>query len=335
LDKLDSLDRDANSLYSELTGLEHKISDLESKLANLPARILRIREMNYKVLTRLERNEASVSDRWANAGPDLKRSVHDRVEELRSEYNNLKRKLSQRRRDVGFKNVGLRGIESRLGGLRTRVIELKNDVSNTLSEFESRLGGLEKDLSIAEATVELTSRASFPWKEEESPIFAVVAKDMNNEIEGVVTLTNHRFIFESERDVVLKKSLFIATEKKKVREVVVNQPIGIIDRIHKGKVGFLAGHGVFINFKPDSRLKEMKLDTKGHEADWMLRFYNYIASGEAEKELATLEKEEGIEEKKEREPLICEICGAPYTDEVYRGQTSVQCRYCGAVMPLS
>jgi len=158
---------------------------------------------------------------------------------------------------------------------------------------------------------------------------------MDNDVEGVVTLTNQRFIFESEKEVVLKKRLFIVTEKKKVREVVIDQPIGIIDHMSKGRVGFFAGHGIFITFKPESRLQEMKLDTKGYEADWTLRFYNFIVSGEAEKELAAMQEELGVEEKEERRPLICEICGAPYTDEVYRGQTSVRCRYCGAVIPLS
>jgi len=260
--------------------------------------------------------------------------VRDRIEDLRSELNDLERELSRRHRDVRFEIARLEGVESELSVLGSWVSELEDDVSDTLGEFESRLEGLEEDLKIAEATVDLASRASFPWKEGESPIFAVEAKDMNNDIEGIVTLTNQRFIFESEEEVVLKKRLFIATEKKKVREVVVDQPIGIIDSIHKGRVGFFAGHGLFIKFKPESRLKEMKLDTKGYEADWMLRFYNFIVSGEADNELASQEKEPSVEEREERRPLVCEICGAHYTDEVYRGQTSVQCRYCGAVIPV-
>jgi len=335
LDKLSDLEGEVNSLNRELGDVEEKIEDLDGKLADLPTKISRIREMNYKVLTHLERDQVSLSERWANVGPAFKDRVRDRIEDLRTESHDLKRRLSRRRGDAAFEIARLGGVESRLGNFRSRVAELEDDVSDTLGEFESRLEGLEQDLKIAEATVDLTSHASFPWKEEESPVFAVEAKDMDNDVEGVVTLTNQRFIFESEKEVVLKKRLFIATEKKKVREVVVDQPIGIIDRIHKGRVGLLAGHGVFITFKPGSRLKEMKLDTKGHEADWMLRFYNFIVSGEAEEELASTGKEEGVEEKEERGPLVCEICGAPHTDEIYRGQTSVKCRYCGAVIPLS
>ncbi len=260
--------------------------------------------------------------------------MRDRIEDLRSELNDLERELSRRHRDARFEIARLEGVESELSVLGSWVSELEDDVSDTLGEFESRLEGLEEDLKIAEATVDLASKASFPWKEGESPIFAVEAKDMNNDIEGIVTLTNQRFIFESEKEVVLKKRFLIVTEKKKVREVVVDQPIGIIDSIHKGRIGFFAGHGLFIKFKTESRLEEMKLDTKGYEADWMLRFYNFIFSGEADEELASQEKEPGVGETEEPRPLVCEICGAPYTDEVYRGQTSVQCSFCGAVIPV-
>jgi len=335
MDKLNDLEGEVSSLNRELGDVEEKIDDLDGKLADLPIRISRIREMNYKVLTYLEGDQASLSERWAEMRPAFKERVHDRIEDLRSEVNDLERELSRRRRDARFEIARLQGVESELNILGSWVSELEDDVSDTLGELESRLEGLEEDLKIAEATVDLASRASFPWKEGESPIFAVEAKDMNNDIEGIVTLTNQRFIFESEKEVVLKKRLFIAIEKKKVREVVVDQPIGIIDSIHKGRVGFFAGHGLFIKFKPESRLEEMKLDTKGYEADWMLRFYNFIVSGEADNELASQEKEPGVEEREEHRPLVCEICGAPYTDEVYRGQTSVQCRYCGAVIPVS
>jgi DNA repair exonuclease SbcCD ATPase subunit len=334
INKLDALEGEVSSLNGEIEDAEEMIDDLDAKLDGLPNRIQRIRRMNYKVLTYLEKDQASLVDRWTNRGPSLKENVRGRIAELRSTFNELERALSRRRRDPIQEVPRLRRIESRVEDCKSRVSELNAYVSDTLSEYENRLQNIEQDLNIAEATVDLMSQASFPWKEGESPILAVKAKDVNNDVEGILTLTNQRFIFESEKEIVLKKTLFIATEKKKVREVVIDQPIGMIDSLTKGRIGFFAGQGLFITFKPQSRLKEMKFDTKGYEADWMLRFYNFIVSGEAEKELAALQGDEGIEKGVSR-PLVCEICGAPYTDEVYRGQTSVQCKYCGSVIPVT
>ncbi len=34
--------------------------------------------------------------------------------------------------------------------------------------------------------------------------------------------------------------------------------------------------------------------------------------------------------KEEAKVIVCPRCGAPYTDEVYKGQVTVNCRYCGS-----
>lgn len=327
------LNGEIGSLVGEIGAIENRIGSLDARLGSIPSRISRIRKMNYNVFTYMEREQASLSERWENTGPFFRKNVRGRIEGLRSELEDLERDLSWRSQERSSVD-GLTSIESRLGHVKPRVLELGGHVSKNLGEFESGLQAIEQDLKIAEDTVELVSQASFPWKEGESPIFAVEAEEMKDDIEGIVTLTNLRFIFESRREVVLKKTLFIATEKKTVREVVMEKPIGMIERISKGRVGFLEGHGVFITFKPKSRLREMKLDIKGHEADRMIRLFNFITSGEAERELKALKETMGVEEREDFRTLTCDICGAPYTEEIYRGQTSVNCRYCGSVIAI-
>jgi len=73
------------------------------------------------------------------------------------------------------------------------------------------------------------------WTENECPVVAVNAKDMNKDVDGVLTLTNHRIILESVKEIVLKKTLFIATEKKKVREVAFEGPVGSVKSLIKGE----------------------------------------------------------------------------------------------------
>ena len=150
-------------------------------------------------------------------------------------------------------------------------------------------------------------------------------------MEGILSLTNQRFIFESEKEVVLKKTLFIATQKKKIRETIIDKPIGMVDNIIKGRVGILAGQGLYIKFKPDSGLEEMKLDTKGEDTDLVLHFHQFISSGKADQELETTESS-----KTEKfMPILCPRCDAPYSKEIYRGQTSLQCKYCGTTIQIS
>ena len=128
---------------------------------------------------------------------------------------------------------------------------------------------------------------------------------------------------------VLKKILFFATEKKLVREVVIDQPIGAVESLRSGSMGLFKGAGLYIKFKEDAGGGEVRFDTKGKEGDQISRFYQYVMGGGADE---VMEDEEDGEER--FRPVVCSYCGAPYSEEVYRGQTSVECRYCGTVVTL-
>jgi hypothetical protein len=314
-----------SSFRGRLGNIEGFIDNLDRRLNDIPGRISNVRRGNYLVSTHLERDQKDLEDDWRSREPYLREDLRMRMNEIISEISRFER---------GYGPSGLQSLENIVASLGSKVSGLESHVSGSMSEYEVKRERLEEELRVAESTVELTSQSSFPWKEGESPVYAVYAKDMDNDLEGIITLTNLRFIFESEKEVVLKKTLFFATEKKTVREVVVEEPIGVIEELTKGRVGFLAGHGLFVSFKPRARLAEMKFDTKGDEADEMIKFYNFIVSGEAERELESIKDEESLEKKEEPRPLVCELCGAPYTEEVYRGQTSVQCKYCGAVITV-
>ncbi|MEM2281698.1 MAG: hypothetical protein QXZ68_06915, partial [Candidatus Bathyarchaeia archaeon] len=98
--------------------------------------------------------------------------------------------------------------------------------------------------------------------------------------------------------------------------------------ISKGRVGLIAWTGVYIRFKPGVRMEEAPFDVKDWEADVITRFFQYIIGGEADRDIAIIK---GITPKEAPTMRIvrCPHCGAPYTKEIYKGQTSVQCEYCG------
>ena len=99
-------------------------------------------------------------------------------------------------------------------------------------------------------------------------------------------------------------------------------------------MGFLRGSGFFVEFAPESGIPEMKLDTSGQEAEWIVESYNYITSGRAEEELAALTPETTANLEK-LQLVVCSVCAAPYREKIYRGQTSVNCKYCGAIINIS
>lgn len=110
--------------------------------------------------------------------------------------------------------------------------------------------------------------------------------------------------------------------------MLMEQPIGALQEISKGRVGLIAWTGVYIRFKPSVGLEETPFDVKDWEADVITRFFQYIMGGESDRDIAAI-KGVTAKEAPTIQVVRCPHCGGPYTKEICKGQTSVQCEYCG------
>ncbi|MBN1785026.1 MAG: hypothetical protein JW815_04755 [Candidatus Bathyarchaeota archaeon] len=331
--RVNQLSSEISSINQQVNLAANRIDNLDSQIQGLAGRISRIRQGNYRVLTHLETKQASLSETWASLSPGLRNQVSTKAEIIRSHTQDLQQSLMSKMGDSSYNLNNLQDIESAIPGLRLNLSEVQNSVVSELSSIEKAYEEINKDLTSAERTLSIVNGASFAWEEGETPILAIKAKDLNNDHEGYITLTNHRFVFEHEKEIALKKTLFIVTEKKIVRETNVEKPIGMVVRLAQGKVGFFKGAGLFVEFASEAGLPEMKFDTSSQDADWAINSYNYVLSGQAEKEL-DLAAPDVAKEKETLQLISCPVCGAPYKEKVYRGQTSVNCKYCGSIISL-
>lgn len=342
------VDREREALYSRLGSIESDLSnasgainEAQSKLAfvegatgSLPSRLITIRGRGYAAMGHLEKSIDLLTKKWTESAPLLKQAFLNTVEPLTAQIRALEAEARRLRTEIDSGNIAFsQSLASRLSmdasSLRTRAVSETGRVSAPLNELVSSINAIDRDLKVAEKTVELFGQATFPFKQEESPVLAIEGKVMTGDkSEGTLYFTNQRFIFEGKKEVVLEKRFFIATKKKVERTVLIEQPIGALQEISKGRVGLIAWTGIYIRFKPERQLGETPFDVKGWEADVITRFFNYIIGGEADRDIATIR---GTSVK--QAPMIqiarCPHCGAPYTDEIYKGQTSVQCKYCG------
>jgi hypothetical protein len=313
----------------ETDGVQKRISDLDDNIGDLPNRISKIKRGNYYLIGHIEEAKGSLTNRWDKRAPALRKEAWVRLDSIKSDLQSLSGVVSGLKSDV---SPGVSSTESTLRRLRSDVSSVRSFVMNEVNEIEGSYSELDSELALAENTVELLSEPSFEWKMREHPIISIRAHHLDENVHGVLTLTNQRFIFEGEKEIVLKKTLFITTEKKIVRETVIDEPVGAVETIEKGKVGFFKGAGLYVRFNPQTKLEEARFDTRGNEGEQVVRLFEYINSGEAEREL---EKRHGEHvEENTSAPVICPICSAPYTEEIFRGQTSVECEYCGTVIHL-
>jgi DNA-directed RNA polymerase subunit RPC12/RpoP len=323
--KLQLLKSDLSSLSFRVKNIPSPVSNLDNNIDKLSHRVSGIRNGKYFSLNYLENDVESLKARWDERAQNIFDYGNEQEERLLS-------RISDAERGLGYSTSlsDLNRAETQLKEVRAILSQTENSMRTRIQEFSGDFNNINNELKIAEETLELLINTSIGWKKGEYPVLSVRAHEMIDDQRGVLTLTTFRVLFEEIKEVVLKRSLFIATEKKTVHEVIIDQPIGSIDSIEKGKVGFFQGGGLYLNFKSQVDVEDKKFDTRGDDDERFIRFYQFVVTGEAEKELSSL-----TEEKDEKEEIAhCPHCSAPFTEEILLGQTSIRCKYCGTIIKL-
>jgi len=337
--RLRAIESDLSSALAAISDVEGKIARIDGATAALPSRLTTVRGRGYAAMGHLEKSIELMTKKWMEVSPTIKQNFYSNVQPLTAQIRALQSEVQRLRAGAGLGGVvfgwaSVGSLSAEASTIKARVIAETAKINASLGEFLGSIDAIDRDLKIAEKTMELFSFASFPLKPDESPVLAIEGKIMaKDKCEGTLYFTNQRFIFEGKKEVVLEKKLFIATKKKMERTVLIEQPIGALQEISKGRVGLVAWTGVYIRFKPERRLDETPFDVKDWEADVITRFFQYIIGGEADRDIATV-KGITVKEAPTIQVVRCPHCGAPYTKEIYKGQTSVQCEYCGTSIIL-
>jgi len=337
--RLSSIESDLSSASGAITDVQSKLAYVEGAMGSLPSRLVTVRGRGYAAMGHLEKSIDLLTRKWTESSPILKQAFLNSVEPLTVQIHGLKAEAQRLRTEIDSGNIASSdSLASRLSidasSIKTRASSEVSKVSAPLNELESSVNAIDRDLKVAEKTVELFSQAIFPFKQEESPVLAIEGKIMTKDkSDGTLYFTNQRFIFEAKKEIVLERKFFVATKKKVERTVLIEQPIGALQEISKGRVGLIAWTGIYVRFKPERRLEETPFDVKGWEADIITRFFSYIMGGEADRDITTI-KGTPVKQAPTIQIVRCSRCSAPYTREIYKGQTSVQCEYCGTLIVI-
>jgi len=338
--RLQSVDSDLSAASRAITEAESKVASVDAAMGALPSRLSSIRGRGYAAMGHLDKTIELLTKKWADAAPLVKQSLANSLQPIIPQINNLRADMSGAKTEIEMSMFGpAQSHISRLAmdasSIKSRATSEASRVTAPVAEVISSLGAVDRDLKIGETTLGLFSQAGFPMKQEESPVLAIEGKNLGQEkVNGTLYFTNQRFVFEGKKEVVLEKKLFIVTKKRVDKVVMVEQPIGALSEISKGRVGLIAGLGVYVKFRPEIGLQDAVYDVKGWEADVITRFYSYIIGGEADRDIMATK---GVTPS--QAPAIkltrCPYCGAPQSGEIYKGQTTIKCEYCGSQVALT
>jgi hypothetical protein len=322
-EKLSSMRSELSALSFRVGRLPEHISRLDNDITGIPERIQRIQKNRINHLSSIDQTGGELSETWGHIRETVERNSLEQRDNLLRRQKILESSIQNTDSITELAKLGYQ-----LSELGRNLDTAENSISGQLGGYQSKYAQIDRELKAAEFTINNLEGSSIEWKQGEHPILAVEVKDLTKDDNGVLTLSNQRVLFEKVSEEVLKRNLLFATEKKTVHTVTLDEPIGSIDVIEKGRVGFFKGAGLFVRFKAHLGLKELKIDTSGNEDTRIIQAYNYIVSGEAEQDI-------GLGDESEPNGLVaCPTCSAPYQEEILLGQTSVKCIYCGTVIKV-
>lgn len=229
--------------------------------------------------------------------------------------------------------------EKAVNGLTNDAEAAAKTIRGMFDSFQKDLDALEKHLNQVEGTLERAQQSKIAWLPGEAVVGAVPAKwdrSGNDDAGGYLYLTDLRLVFERDEEVATKKVLFVATEKQRVQQVMLESKIDQVENVEASKRGVF-GNEDHLDFtftgSADVRganVRSAHFHINGQDANAWQGMVQRVKTGgmESTRVVALSDAEK---QRLRNAPTKCPNCGAPLTAPILRGQTEIKCPACGTV----
>jgi|GEM_PF-4515393 len=225
-------------------------------------------------------------------------------------------------------------VESRISPIKSLIKDADNKLKAIIQPMEEKLNTLDKRIKRIDNGFEQIEKASFKLLEGESPVDAWSAqylKEGKKGPKGMIFLTDKRFRFEQNEDVVVSRRFLVVTKKERRQELLIDEPIGLIVSSKDSEKGFFLARKemLHLDFEHGAKIREATFRTNvdSKEIDDVL---DSVISGGISKTIT----DEGTKTEEKTLPKIdkCPACGASFTKPIVKGMTHIRCEYCGKVV---
>jgi predicted nucleic acid-binding Zn-ribbon protein len=345
------LANDISSLQSKLGSLQQSVrltnardavEDLQTKVNGAAQRIAALRQKGYVFEKNLESQAASLAQQWNALHPSINQQINSQAMNLQASIRPLETQMSQlavaARNPMAARPL-LSTIQSQVRMLEDKVSAAEKTIDGMYNQFENQVSQASHHLDEVDSMLTNLAEACFQLLPTEAGIAAVKAvwcksgKEQKDDPEGVLYLTDQRLLFEQKEEVATKKVLFIATEKQKVQVLAWEVPTAVLDKVSTSKQGLMKNEDhIEIRFQPGASLDMAHLHIWQDSEAWQA-LLNRAKAKEFDNDRAVA-VDQTVVEKVKAAPTQCPSCGAILNAVVLRGQDSIKCDYCGAVIRL-
>lgn len=342
--KQEGLERDLAGLHDDarMAGIRAEVERVSAQLAAVPDRLRRIRTRGFPFHATLEQEQERLAGDWANFKPQIAAAIEREYQRLAVSMARVQEEVAGGRAfmslPVAQVSQRLERSEAALDNFRSEIRAAETTLRGMLSSATEGLRKAERLISDAEAMLDELDAASFRLLPGEAPVAMTQAewlRGKDDEIKGLLFITDHRLLFERKEQVVIKRKLLIFTEKKEVRDLLLETPIGSVERVAVERVGGLFKKPVVkVMFtSPPAPYPQAMLSLRADPEEWE-GIITRVITGDADKDRTRGAVEVQPAQPAEPRVMKCTGCGATLTVPIVKGMQSVQCEYCGTVMRL-
>ena len=343
-DEIRSLQSKVGTLQGSvrMTNARDAVEDLQTTLNDLAQRIATSRTRGYVFEKDMENQAQAFVESWALLYPNLQSQINLQSSTLVNSLRPIEMQMPQLTAAAGNPGVarGLLGsMESAVNMLEDKVTATERTIEGMYDQFNNQVCQFTKHLTEIEYLVTQLAEATFQLLPTEGGIAAIksvwckTGKEQKGDPEGVLYLTDQRILFEQKEELVTKKVLFIATEKQKVQQLLVECPVTLVDKVDTSKQGLLKNEDhIEILFASGAAVEVAHFHIWQDNATWQ-QLINRVKSKDFDKGRAVAMDQSALDKVKSA-PSQCPSCGGNITQVVMRGMDSLTCEYCGFVVRL-
>ena len=325
-----------------LGDLRGSLGTLDSLLSNLPAAVEEVRRGGYVYKGFLEKKVEVLREQWKGLRDRIDKEAAQQGKELSAEADRLQRRISA---------LGSRLSAASLDAVERDIVSLEGKVQGVASALDKQFETIEQNaqqtdrqIKGVKALLERIASATFQLRQGENAIEMVGAQYLTDGDKdgpkGFLFVTDQRLLFEQNEKVATKKFLFVTTESERVQKLLIDVPIGSVERAAPTeRRAFLSKKEILECTFVKADLSQAVFKLSADSDDWAAligRVRTGDIAGEHVGAPAPTPGEEGAPVPPAAAPAAdlptkCPTCGATLP-ELMRGQVSLTCEYCGSVV---
>jgi hypothetical protein len=325
-----------------LTKARDAVEDLQTTVNGLAQRVAILRTRGYFFEKDMEDQAHAFVESWALLYPNLQSQINMQSSTLITSLRPIEMQMTQLNATASNPTVArglLNSIQSAVNMLEDKVSATEKTIAGMYDKFNDQVFQFTKHLVEIEYLIKQLAEASFQLLPTEGGLSAIKAvwcktgKEKKGDPEGVLYLTDQRILFEQKEEIVTKKVLFVATEKQKVQQLLIDCPIALVDRIETSKQGLLKNEDhIEIYFASGAPLEVAHFHIWTDNSKWQ-QLINRAKAKDFDQGRAMAIDQAAVDKAKAA-PSQCPSCGGNITQVVMRGMDKITCEYCGYVIRL-